>query len=315
VPRSCLPFAVRFLGTAAVLISRLAYAGDYKPPAPTADFPSLDSYYPPAAVRAGQQGTATMHICVDIHGQLTEPPTIAESSGNDVLDAGAMNLANAGNGHYRPATQNGSPVSGCGGFRIAFKMRGSSYALPVNDPRFPTIGARIEKLNAEFKRRFEARLDPGNPEHITGMIVDSGRGGAGAEAAIREYSRTYASFISELVGMEADFLNDIDYLQESPDIPETEREVFRSVWPENRQGIVVNFREMVASLRDLERVSDEMGDFMAFSAPRRLSTGESVKTGGADESHAPPPEDPQITALKQRAQAAIERMQKAMQSR
>ena len=313
MPRSRLPFAGRFLGMAAVLISGLVYAGDYKPPAPAPDFPSLDSYYPPAAARAGQQGTATMHVCVDVHGQLTEPPTLAESSGNDALDAGALNLANAGNGHYRPATQNGSPVPGCGGFRIAFKLRGSSYALPVNDSRFPTIGARIEKLNAEFKRRFEARLTGAN---FGGMTVDSGRGGAGVEAAIREYSRTYSGFISEMVGMEADFLNDIDYLQQSPDIPEAERKVFQSVWPENRQGIVVNFREMVASLRDLVRVSDDMGDFMAFSAPRRSDPGESGKTGGVGDAHTPPPppEDPQVTALRQRAQAAMERMQKAMQS-
>ena len=309
--RSRLVFPGRLLGAAAVLISGLAYAGEFKAPGPAPDFPSLDSYYPPAAARAGQQGTATVHVCVDAHGQLTEPPTLAESSGNDVLDAGALNLANAGNGHYRPATQNGSPVPGCGGFKIAFKLRGS-YALPVNDPRFPTIGARIEKLNAEFKRRFEARLTPGNPDYVGAMMGDVSRG---VPAAMREYSRNYSNFISEIVGMEADFLNDIDYLQESPDIPEVERKVFQSVWPENRQAVVVNFREMVASLRDLVRVSDEMGDFMAFSAPRRSDPSESGKAPGVGDSQTPPPEDPQITALRQRAKAAMERMQNAMQSR
>jgi TonB family protein len=312
VSRSRLAFAGRLVGAAAALISGLAYAGEFKGPAPAADFPSLDSYYPPAAARAGQQGTATMHVCVDVHGQLTEPPTLAESSGNDVLDAGALNLANAGNGHYRPATENGSPVPGCGGFRIAFKLRGS-YALPINDPRFPTIGARIEKLNAQFKRRFEARLTPGNPDYVGAMMGDVN---SGVPAAIREYSRNYSNFISEIVGMEADFLNDIDYLQQSPDIPETERAVFRSVWPENRQAIVVNFREMVASLRDLVRVSDDMGDFVAFTAARHSDAGESGKPGGVGDSHAPSPqpEDPQITMLKQRAQAAMERMQNAMKA-
>jgi len=59
--------------------------------------------------------------------------------------------------------------------------------------------------------------------------------------------------------MAADFLDDIDYLQESPDIPEAERQVFRQEWPSNRSALVVEFREMIGTIRDLVRVTDEPG--------------------------------------------------------
>ncbi|HYM29333.1 MAG TPA: hypothetical protein VET66_14380 [Steroidobacteraceae bacterium] len=47
------------------------------------------------------------------------PPELAER----LLDGGALALARAGSGHYRPATEDGRPVSACFPFRIRFEMR------------------------------------------------------------------------------------------------------------------------------------------------------------------------------------------------
>ena len=279
-------------------------ASTSSPPGPAADFPSLDSYYPTAAWRAGQEGIVIIHFCVDAAGKLTESPTLVGSSGNEVLDAAAITLANAGSGHYRPALEDGAAVRGCGKFRIAFKLRGDA-GLPVNDPRFPTIGARIVKLNDEMTRRMQERINEfGRPLSVDAAILS---GGPVAERRIRQYARSCDSFIDETVGMAADFLDDIDYLEESPDIPESERSIFREVWRYNRSALVVQFREMIGTIRDIVRVTDELGDYVAFSVPRRSS-----KT--PDEEHTLP-EDPQLNAIRERARSALEKLQNSLKSR
>ena len=189
-------------------------------PRPGPDFPSLDSYYPPAAKRAGQQGTAVIHVCVDSVGKLTEPPTLASSSGNNVLDDAAVNLATVASGHYLPASEKGVPVRGCGAFRIAFKLRPDAF-LPLNDPRFPTISGRIGKLDAEFNRRMEDLVSQLGRSPVQQIALAPGD--PAAVRAIRQYARSIDSFLDESVGLSADFLDDIDYLEKSPDIPEAER--------------------------------------------------------------------------------------------
>ena len=106
-----------------------------------------------------------------------------------MLDAAAITLANAGSGHYRPALEDGAAVRGCGKFRIAFKLRGDA-GLPVNDPRFPTIGARIVKLNDEMIRRMQERINEfGRPLSVDVVILS---GGPVAERTIRQYARSCA---------------------------------------------------------------------------------------------------------------------------
>jgi len=62
-------------------------------------------------------------VCVDAEGRLTTQPTIARSSGSVRLDDGALKLAHAGSGHYRPTTEDGRPVDSCYVFRIRFELR------------------------------------------------------------------------------------------------------------------------------------------------------------------------------------------------
>jgi TonB family protein len=90
---------------------------------PGKGFPATDDYYPSASARLGEAGTATVRVCVDAKGKLTEEPSVQESSGTPRLDEGAVKLAKAGSGHYRPTTENGSAVNSCFGFRVKFQLR------------------------------------------------------------------------------------------------------------------------------------------------------------------------------------------------
>jgi periplasmic protein TonB len=90
---------------------------------PGKGFPNTDDYYPSASARLGEAGTATVHVCVDVKGKLSEEPTIQETSGTPRLDEGALKLAKAGSGRYRPTTEDGNPVPSCFGFRVKFQLR------------------------------------------------------------------------------------------------------------------------------------------------------------------------------------------------
>jgi len=89
---------------------------------PGAGFPDTEDYYPPAARRLGEAGAAAVRVCVDSNGRLTADPAIVQSSGIARIDGGALRLARAGSGHYRPTTENGRPVSSCYAFRVRFQL-------------------------------------------------------------------------------------------------------------------------------------------------------------------------------------------------
>jgi TonB family protein len=90
---------------------------------PGIGFPSAHDFYPPSAIRRGEQGIATVSACVDGNGRLTSDPTIVQSTGSSRLDEGALTLAMAGSGHYRATTENGKPVNSCYAFRIRFDLK------------------------------------------------------------------------------------------------------------------------------------------------------------------------------------------------
>ena len=90
---------------------------------PGAGFPDTDDFYPPTARRLGEAGTTIVQVCVDTSGRLTAAPMMVRSSGHPTIDGGALNLARAGSGHYRPTTENGRSVSSCYAFRITFRFK------------------------------------------------------------------------------------------------------------------------------------------------------------------------------------------------
>jgi periplasmic protein TonB len=90
---------------------------------PGSAFPNPDDFYPSAAKRLEEQGSAIVRVCVDANGRLMSDPTTVQSSGNARLDAGALQLAKAGSGHYRASTEDGRPVNACYPFRVRFQLR------------------------------------------------------------------------------------------------------------------------------------------------------------------------------------------------
>jgi len=93
------------------------------PGGPGAGFPSAEDHYPAPAKWLGEQGSAAVRVCVDASGKLTALPTLSQSTGSPRLDAGAIQLAQAGSGHYRPASKDGRPVTSCFAFRVTFRLR------------------------------------------------------------------------------------------------------------------------------------------------------------------------------------------------
>ena len=89
---------------------------------PGAGFPSTDDFYPEASRRLGEKGVATVNVCVDSAGRLMEKPAIGRSSGSARLDEGALKLARAGSGHYRPTTEDSRAIPACYPFRIRFEL-------------------------------------------------------------------------------------------------------------------------------------------------------------------------------------------------
>jgi TonB family protein len=90
---------------------------------PGAGFPDPDDFYPSLARYKEEQGVATVRVCVDVHGRLTSDPLTLAGTGSPRLDEGALKLARAGSGHYRPSTEDGRPVSSCYPFRIRFQLK------------------------------------------------------------------------------------------------------------------------------------------------------------------------------------------------
>jgi TonB family protein len=85
-------------------------------------FPDSRDFYPSASIRLNETGSATIHVCVDGSGRLTGDPTVVKTSGFTRLDEGALKLARAGSGHYRPTTEDGRPVSSCYPLLITFHL-------------------------------------------------------------------------------------------------------------------------------------------------------------------------------------------------
>ena len=269
-------------------------AATSKPPRPAPDFPALESYYPAEAKRAGEEGAAIIHFCVDPNGRLTEPATVATSSGNYALDSAAITLANAG--HYVPGSENGVAIKSCSLFKIKFELRENPLLLA--DRRIPTITTRIAKLSEEYGHRMtdvSKRVEVGDPPLLVPGSPESAR-------VIRQYARSLDSMLDETTGMFADFLDDVEYLGRSPEIPEAERTVFLQIWPDQRAGMAAQFRQMINAARDVVRSMDEMADYVTFSSSRRANAD------AAAESQAPA-EDAQFNAIRERALHALKRMQ------
>jgi protein TonB len=85
-------------------------------------FPNVDDYYPDASRRLGEEGLTLVDICVGPDGKLTEPPKVGKTSGHERLDQAAVKVASVGSGRFKPATEDGKPVTKCTQLPIHFKL-------------------------------------------------------------------------------------------------------------------------------------------------------------------------------------------------
>jgi protein TonB len=85
-------------------------------------FPNVDDYYPDASRRLGEEGLSIVDICVGPDGKLTEAPKVGKTSGHDRLDQAAVKVAQVGSGRFKPATEDGKPVTKCTQLPIRFKL-------------------------------------------------------------------------------------------------------------------------------------------------------------------------------------------------
>lgn len=277
----------------------LANGGGTQGPRPGPNFPALESYYPVEARRAGQEGAAIIHFCVDPNGSLTAPPTIVTSSGNEALDAGALNLAIAGSGQYLPGYVDGRAKTACSQFKIKFELRGDFALEMAGDPRIPTIAARLRALSDEYGRRMvEVEKVVAAPKPV--MLVP---GDPAMVRTIRQFARALDAALDQSVGIAADMLDDMEYLGKSPDIPPQERTIFVAAWPDERAGLAKNLRQVIGASRDVVRSMDEMGDYLSFSTPR-------LSAEGTADASPTPLQDPQLEEIRARALNAMRRLQR-----
>ena len=86
-------------------------------------FPNVDDYYPDASRRLGEEGLTVVDVCVGPDGKLTEPPKVGKTSGHERLDQAAVKVATLGSGRFKPATEEGKPITKCTQLPIRFKLR------------------------------------------------------------------------------------------------------------------------------------------------------------------------------------------------
>jgi periplasmic protein TonB len=78
-------------------------------------------YYPPLATRLNHEGVTTIGFTIQADGTVTNVH-VTESSGHDELDQAAIPCAS--NWHYKPAMQNGQPVSVPWTTKVVWKLMG-----------------------------------------------------------------------------------------------------------------------------------------------------------------------------------------------
>jgi TonB family protein len=225
------------------------------PPRPGSDFPSPESFYPLEARLLAIEGTAVVSFCTDEAGRLSGMPAVVRSSGSDYLDAAAVLVATAGNGHYLPATRAGVAVDGCGKFGVRFLM--------FRDPRWPTIAGHVLRSDAAFAVRVRElhgawRMPP--PPATTPTVAQQ-------LAALQDMSRKVSGALEPTVQLFSDYLVSLDQVSSEPDVPESERRAFLADWTPKRARLRQSFDEAVAALRGMVVVMNDMIAFLQTLPP------------------------------------------------
>ncbi len=85
--------------------------------------PDVTNYYPEQARRDGQEGRVLIKICVDTSGKV-DTAEVATSSGNRTARRGSGQMGKAF--RFKPATQEGKPVSTCPTLPVKFELHAAA---------------------------------------------------------------------------------------------------------------------------------------------------------------------------------------------
>jgi protein TonB len=85
---------------------------------------NVQRYYPPVAMRLGQEGTTVLGFTIAIDGSVQDVRVIT-SSGSEALDDAAMNVAACW--HYKPALQNGQPIAAPWHAKVVWSLTGANH--------------------------------------------------------------------------------------------------------------------------------------------------------------------------------------------
>jgi TonB family protein len=222
---------------------------------PGPDFPSPEAFYPLEARRLAIEGTAVVSFCTDEAGRLSGMPAVIRTSGNPYLDAAAVLVATAGNGHYLPATRDGIAVAGCSKFGVRFVM--------FRDPRWPTIAGHV--IRAEARVAVRVRELDGDwrmpaPPATTPTVRQQLEG-------LQEVSRRASSVLEPTIQAFDDYLASIDAASAEADVPDAERRAFLADWGPKRAQLRQSFDETAGALRGLLGVMNDMIAFLETLPP------------------------------------------------
>lgn len=264
-------------------------------PSPGPGFPNSESFYPVEALRSAQQGLATVHVCVDAQGKLSHAASLAASSGIPALDVAAIEVATAGSGHYTAGTRNGVSVPGCVDFRVNFRLN--------TDPRWPNLSRKLSVLNAEYRvkaKELSAEISALTPptsgrELVPGDKEDLKR--------LRQLSAAAPTMIDRQNSFVTGYIDGIERLSSSGDVPESERRAWAETWPARRLTYEENYRELRSALLNIADIGNELADYMENARPPLIGPS------------GPVPPTPQqrsdIDALMERGRAAQQRLVEA----
>ena len=231
------------------------------PPHPRGDFPTLDRFYPVAAEVWGEEGAVVVHFCVDEKGELSEDPTVDQSSGNDVLDKGALELAKAGSGHYVPGNEAGQAVAGCSRFKIAFVLK--------DDPRYPTLSRRARQLGSQSKARAESLQQQArlvlHPPDLTHFVP----GDPQSSEQLRQFIASGSAIVRDYEAFLVEFIGKTDELGRSNDVSEAERNAFSQFWQKER-AYLSEVRAALLDARVLLGTLTELADYVENTQPAML---------------------------------------------
>jgi TonB family protein len=217
---------------------------------PAPDFPHAESFYPFVARLWAEEGAPVVHFCVDATGRLSAEPTVKRSSGADHLDAAALELAKAGDGHYVPAHEAGKAIAGCANFKVNFIL--------ADDPSFPTLSRRAKQLTHQLRpdyqslqRDFDLAARPPNLDTFVS-------GDPQQLAQLRNFVANAAPLVEKFQAFLVEYIRSMDGLGRADDVSAAERTAFSNFWQKNRAPLeqtrvaMLDTRALLGTIKELD---------------------------------------------------------------